>query len=589
MYYILILMKMGDNRMKSIKAKILIPVIILAVIGIASVALGMYNTNNFNDKAENIAKTDMKKVELIGDISKDTEEFMRIVYSIATTEESAQKELVGQIKELQIEIHDKIAEFQMIMDKNDSKEAEAFSTATIVFTKMDENMDTLTNTMALGKSAYEIISFYSASLVELCNNVESSLAALKDAVISKSDKSVEDMDNAYKTSTLISYTLVVVVIVVSAIAIVVCIVAVSKPLISVKKQFDEIGNGIEQGDGDLTKRVEVKSKDEIGQLANGINRFIEILQNTMGGIVNGSNKLTDAVAMVKQNIKTSNGNVQDVSSAMEELAATMEELAATVQMISENTDTVGSEVDNIADRTAQMNAYSHEMQKRASELATTADENKATTNNMISDIVDKLKKAILDSKSVEKVNELTDEILSISSQTNLLALNASIEAARAGEAGKGFAVVADEIRQLADSSRDTANNIQTINELVVKAVNSLSSNSNQIIQFIEETILPDYDGFVNSGKQYSDDATYVSSVMEEFDNNTASLKKVVNDMIEAIDGIRRGIDESANAVSTSAESTSQLVNEIAGIDNQMDDNQSVVEELKKETSSFKRM
>lgn len=575
--------------MKSIKAKILIPVIILAVIGIASVALGMYNTNNFNDKAENIAKTDMKKVELIGDISKDTEEFMRIVYSIATTEESAQKELVGQIKELQIEIHDKIAEFQMIMDKNDSKEAEAFSTATIVFTKMDENMDTLTNTMALGKSAYEIISFYSASLVELCNNVESSLAALKDAVISKSDKSVEDMDNAYKTSTLISYTLVVVVIVVSAIAIVVCIVAVSKPLISVKKQFDEIGNGIEQGDGDLTKRVEVKSKDEIGQLANGINRFIEILQNTMGGIVNGSNKLTDAVAMVKQNIKTSNGNVQDVSSAMEELAATMEELAATVQMISENTDTVGSEVDNIADRTAQMNAYSHEMQKRASELATTADENKATTNNMISDIVDKLKKAILDSKSVEKVNELTDEILSISSQTNLLALNASIEAARAGEAGKGFAVVADEIRQLADSSRDTANNIQTINELVVKAVNSLSSNSNQIIHFIEETILPDYDGFVNSGKQYSDDATYVSSVMEEFDNNTASLKKVVNDMIEAIDGIRRGIDESANAVSTSAESTSQLVNEIAGIDNQMDDNQSVVEELKKETSSFKRM
>ena len=96
----------------------------------------------------------------------------------------------------------------------------------------------------------------------------------------------------------------------------------------------------------------------------------------------------------------------------------------------------------------------------ADSLAKSADENKRTTDEMVGNIVGTLKKAIEDSKSVERVNELTGEILNISSQTNLLALNASIEAARAGEAGKGFAVVADEIRQLADSSRDTANNIQ---------------------------------------------------------------------------------------------------------------------------------
>ena len=121
------------------------------------------------------------------------------------------------------------------------------------------------------------------------------------------------------------------------------------------------------------------------------------------------------------------------------------------------------------------------MRNRADELERTAEENKKNTNIIMGDILSALQEAIEESKSVEKVNGLTDEILSISSQTNLLALNASIEAARAGEAGKGFAVVADEIRQLADSSRDTASNIQNINDMVTVAVKELIKSSDEII------------------------------------------------------------------------------------------------------------
>ena len=221
-------------------------------------------------------------------------------------------------------------------------------------------------------------------------------------------------------------------------------------------------------------------------------------------------------------------------------------------------------------------------------LAKNANENKVQTDAMVGNIVGTLKQAIEESRSVEKVNELTGEILNISSQTNLLALNASIEAARAGDAGKGFAVVADEIRQLADSSRDTANNIQAINEHVTKAVHALIDNSNAMITFIEETVLPDYGTYADSGEQYNEDASYVSEVMNEFTEKTENLKNIMNNVVESIEGIAKAVEESANAVTSSAMSTGSLVEDMHTINEQMGSSKETVESLKAEADVFKK-
>lgn len=361
---------------------------------------------------------------------------------------------------------------------------------------------------------------------------------------------------------------------------------VCKRLININKQLHEVIDTIEAGRGDLTKRVQCFCTDEIGTLAAGINIFIETLHKIMGQINVSSNQLGSIVATVSDKVETANSNSVDISAVMEELSASMEEVASTVTDIKENVVTVDENIVALADASQGLYGYANDMHKRAEHLEKSAVENKQNTSNVVNEIIEELKKAIEDSKSVEQVNSLTNEILGISSQTNLLALNASIEAARAGEAGRGFAVVADEISELADSSRVAASNIQAINQMVVQTVNKLIENSDTMIKYISDNILPDYDGFVQAGKQYNEDAVHINETVESFNHMSAELKELIDNITEAIEGINQAVDESANGVTTAAMNTSDLVRDIGDIETAMEDNKSVAGELSSEADRF---
>ena len=271
---------------------------------------------------------------------------------------------------------------------------------------------------------------------------------------------------------------------------------------------------------------------------------------------------------------------------MEELSASMEAISSTLTEINSNAENVGSNVSEIAGESQGLLEYATNMQSRASVLQNTAVENKQNTSGVVNSIISNLKKAMEDSKSVDRVNDLTDEILSISSQTNLLALNASIEAARAGEAGRGFAVVADEIRQLADSSRETANNIQSINNMVVIAVKELLDSSDSIVKYISETILPDYDGFVDAGKQYNEDAVYVNKVVSQFSEMSVQLEMLIKSITESISGIATSVDESADGISAAASNTNALVREITQVTDAMNNNKDIANSLNQQAEQF---
>lgn len=570
--------------MNSVKNKIMIPVLLLAVIAFATSILSIMNADSISKKGDDIANNYLVTIETVGYLSESTQKLTRSAYSYIVAEgDAAKKSVKDNIESLKSEIDGYMKDYEQTLDENEETAYSSYKNYYSQFLTQFGVLEKYVNT----NQTVNASKLANNNLVDVCNSLESALDDMTNSEVEATDHAMRQMHALAAFAKTTGGVCFVFAIGALIVAFLISTRKVVNPIVKTNKELKEISALINDNNGDLTKRVNVKSSDEIGQLAQGINQFLDILQNTIGKIVEGSKNLDNMINSVGENVTVSNDNAQDVSSAMEELSATMQEIAATIQTVNDNTESVGKNVVDIADKTGQINNYSQDMRERADLLAKSADENKRTTDEMLGNIVGTLKKAIEDSKSVERVNELTGEILNISSQTNLLALNASIEAARAGEAGKGFAVVADEIRQLADSSRDTANNIQAINEHVTSAVYQLIDNSNKIIKYIEETILADYDSFVQAGAQYNEDACYISETMQEFAEKTEKLKELMKNTVESIEGISSGVEQSANAVTSSAVSTSQLVEQMNSIDKEMSESRNTVGELKAQTDVFK--
>lgn len=364
---------------------------------------------------------------------------------------------------------------------------------------------------------------------------------------------------------------------------------ITKPARVASNELNDMMTLIEKGEGDLTRRIDVKTKDEIGLMSMGINNFIESLQNAMAKIKDSSDCMRESVIKIENHIGSANENAANVSAAMEELSATMEEVSATLSQITEGSQEVLNAAKNVNSKSEDGENFVHDMKKRADETKTSAEASKQNTSKMVSDIKKLLEEAMANSRSVEKINELTGDILNISSQTNLLALNASIEAARAGDAGRGFAVVADEIRELADSSRNTANNIQEISVMVMNAVEELSKNAGMMIDFVDSTVLKDYDAFVNMTDVYNEDAENMKNILTEFRQEAVRLETTVSHMTESIDGINTAVNESAQGVTNAAESTSDLVGGLSDIQNEADMNRGIFNDLEEEVGRFKNI
>ena len=393
----------------------------------------------------------------------------------------------------------------------------------------------------------------------------------------------EKLYQGMKTSNLVK---LIIAVLATVLLLIVAVVGVLKPLLGMQTKLNQIIKDIESGQGDLSQRVKVRGKDEIGQVAMGINSFIESLENVMNQVMMNSDKLYEVTENVSQRISNVNINSTDISASMQELSATMEEVAASITNIRVSTKDANGKVDVLAKASKDLVEYTDKMEERAVGLENRAVENKKTTSDVVKENIKKWKKAADESKKVDGINELTEEILSISSQTNLLALNASIEAARAGEAGKGFAVVADEIRVLADSSRQTADSIQELNKMVTLAVNELVDSSSSIVAYINDNIMPDYDGFVDSGKQYRQDSEYVDGIVTEFCGMAEQLKELIDSINETISNISVAVDSSAECVVDAATNTASLAEDVQEVANRMEENKVIADELHSETEKF---
>ena len=570
----------------SVIVKILMPVIVLGCIAVIIAGEALYSMTEIQKESSQISGEGVRATICMDEINLAFANTQKLTLAICAqpADEGLYDYVASQFKEYKTNV-DSYEKELLAMDHYFS--ADDLNLMRETFDELAEAKEVISELIDQAVAGDMTVG---AQANALMTEWQKSIGGNMDTLITKNDalvkQNIQDQKNLYNRNRRISVIMVIIALFAFAGVIVAILHTIVKPLRKQTKELNSIIEDIKSGNGDLTRRITVNTMDEIGQASQGINHFIETLQSIMTNIIQNSKALDDVVSSVAGSVSSSGDRASDISAIMEELSATMEEVSATTHNVSLNTAATENMVQNMADQTRQLTSYAQDMKLRATELEHTATDNMHNTNDIIGEITAEMNSALENSKSVEKVAQLTEDILSISSQTNLLALNASIEAARAGEAGRGFAVVADEIRQLADSSRETANNIQSINEQVIDAVEGLVKSSEKIVAYINENILPDYQSFVEGGQQYNQDATYIDTTMIEYSKEAQNILDTMTEIAEAIDGISRAIEESATGVTDAATNIDSLVQSMDTVNNQMQENSTVAKNLKQESEAF---
>ena len=577
---------MNQKKKLSTKLIILIPVFILGIFSIISNVMSVSNIKNVNRSAVQISEVSLKNVSGLAEIQRQTQDIHNLGLShIIAVDLDSMIQLVEKIRSQEDALEKDLESYKTYVTPDTKKE----------YNDIKKNYEELkyecANVMAFsaaGKNedAYELAN---GKISKCADAIESDIESIKKIVNQDADAQRQKLTSAYHSS--IGTSIVTILISIAALfsAMVAVLRWVIHPLANTNREMNEIISEIDNRQGDLTRRVTITNNKEVASVGGGINAFMAKLQEIFQMISSNSRDLEGVVNEVRESVQTSNGSVSDLSALTEELSATMQDISDNASRINENTESVAGEVKSIAEKTIEINQYTKEMKEHAEAMEHAARENMDTTGAKVNDIVSVLSQAIEDSNSVNQVDNLTNDILNIASQTNLLALNASIEAARAGDAGKGFAVVASEISQLAAASQEAANNIQSINAIVISAVHNLADNANGLVEYMNEKILPEFQKFVESGGAYHDKATFIESVMADFEAKTDSLQNSMDEIANSVNTISHAIEEGVSGVVSAADSTQVLVSDMDKISKKMDENFAIAEGLKKETSVFTKL
>lgn len=562
---------------------ILIPVFVVGFVSVISSGLSLKNLSKVNDAASQIVDTSMVGTEMLNDIEMETVNIHTLALShIISTDLSSMIDIVSEVRNHEEKLK------QLLDDYNPYVTLETKRNYRIIcenYTSLVKECGNVMAYSAAGKNE-EAYKTANGSIAKYSNNIEKAISSMREHVNSVTQEERKSLESTYRAS-VVTCTFTIAISIIALLFVVFAVVTmVIKPLLRTQKEINGIIVNIDNKKGDLTQRVTPINNAEVDAVGKGINVFMTKLQAIFKAVVTNSARMERVVDDVRQSVQTSNSSVSDLSALTEELSATMQDISENASVINTNTDNVAKEVELIAEKTDELTGYTKDMKAHAQSMESVARTNMESTDRKVSEILEVLQKAIEDSNSVKQVNSLTNDILNIASQTNLLALNASIEAARAGEAGRGFAVVASEISQLAAASQEAANNIQRINAVVTNSVNNLSDNANGLVSYINDSILPEFERFVESGVEYNDKASFIEGTMTDFKEKTDSLKQSMLEISSSINTISHAINEGVNGVVSAADSTQLIVEDMDNISHKMDENYEIADSLKKETSIF---
>lgn len=328
--------------------------------------------------------------------------------------------------------------------------------------------------------------------------------------------------------------------------------------------------------GDLTTDTNslepiTRQNDEIGRLAHAAIQMQKSLKDLVEDVLNSSAQLEMGVQDIGKNIIKINAEIEEITATTEEISANMQETASSTEEMNAIASEIEDASTSIAHKAESGASDANAINSRAESLKKNAVHSKKTATELYDSARIRLEDAIEKSKSVNDIRAFSEAILQIAEQTNLLALNASIEAARAGETGRGFAVVADEIRKLAENSKEAVEEIQKMTVVVVQSVGQLSTSSNEMLSFINNRVINDYQMLVETGEQYSNDAATVNDMVSDFSATSEELTASIQTVVRSLTEVSGAISETAKGTENIGTRSLGLSGSSAGIVKQLEE------------------
>ena len=536
------------NNLKTLY-KLIISFLIVSLFTLAVGFIGIKGMNKINDNASHIYKYNLEAIRTLDNLKIGITKVRSHVigYAYQRNTNTTKDEVKKNISE-QLDINNALISYYIENFSTEREEAviEEFKIAITTYREIFNQVIDLKST---GKED-EADALYD-SLIDARENIDINLDKLIDF-------NIEEAEQAYKDNIIVFNSNRVTAICVTTIAFLFATVIGIYLALWISRQLKKVLNFAQGlGEGDLTRTIDISSKEEIGQVAKMLNLASERVRNLISTIIESSSdmsssseELTATSEEVSMKMEMVTEATRQISSGTQELSANTEEVSASVEEISSGTEELAKKANETKESVSRI-------KERASKIKKDANEKIEQGSNVYEEKKEMILSAIEEGKVVSEVRIMAESIGSIASQTNLLALNAAIEAARAGEQGRGFAVVAEEVKKLAEESSNAVQTIKVMVEQIEKAFNKLSESGRGVLDYLTESVRNDYVLLGEIGDQYESDADFINEIMENIAFATIQMNQSINEVNLSIQSVSETAEESA----TSSEEIFNNINE----------------------------
>lgn len=372
-------------------------------------------------------------------------------------------------------------------------------------------------------------------------------------------------------------------IIVGAVIIIVIGFILRRGFVTLNTKISELSDG----NGDLTRNINLTGGDEFETIGGNVNKFMNYIRDILIAVRDNSDSMKQASDRMVNGIDGAAAGADNVKDTMEEMSETMRQLSAALTDIDELIQSSSEDFNGIVEKINEGTRFSEGIHREASGIGENAVSKEKEVTDRVREMAEAVNQRIGESKAVDKINVLTENILNITEQTNLLSLNASIEAARAGESGRGFAVVASEIGKLAQDSAEAASEIQSVSAAVIAAVDSLANEAKKMIDFMNETAVGGYRSLVDTSSDYKETAEKIDEMMKVFAGLSSSIKANLSKVSTLTDNLSRSVERTADDIADAAQKTVDVSDAIRKISTDAHSGSDISDELYENVGRFR--